>query len=411
MLIRFECPDCHKPLNAPVEKVGARTTCPGCRTPITVPDIRPDGQNSPSLAAQATPEICQETPKSAMLEVQAEQSPGSAGSNADTSQGQAIPTLISTQFLTCLQLVFDGDDLDIGNEPDELVPALAKVFEARRKIVRERRQYFWTNLKHVCDVEEVEHPDEYVEQMASRLKAWRSHNQQQMQKFLLTVPEDDPLRCPISLFGTLGLRRIETAHTSTLAWLLDPKQPHGFEFAPMEALLTYLVKIGTPSRRLSVDTVKKEYPMPVSGEPGRIDVYATGDWSDEISSRVRWLLAIEAKIDASEGDGQLEHYDQWIIRNKDGRQPIRVFLTKEGRKPDVEPQVFPEPWIPLSFQDVVGIFRELSPRLRGKPGFEFLRFYLTGILKDIYRWEIPVPSAESCANPYAYVDFLKTAHK
>lgn len=39
---------------------------------------------------------------------------------------------------------------------------------------------------------------------------------------------DNPCFGRISLFGSMDLGRWETAHTSFLAWLFDPNQPHGF---------------------------------------------------------------------------------------------------------------------------------------------------------------------------------------
>jgi hypothetical protein len=324
---------------------------------------------------------------------------------------------LSPLFISSLQHVYDSD---IDKEPDEYVPLLADGFQLRRQMVGQRRLRFVESLRTVCEAEGAVEPDEYVEPLASCLRAWRKRAQKRMQDYLTHVPEDDPLRCPVSLFGTLGLGRLETAHTYALKWLLDPRQPHGFESCLSEALLSHLLKSEGPAK-LQVEEVAKEKNAVVSGEQGRIDVFATGtwegsaywpsfrarNWEPTVGSPVRWMLVIEAKIDASEGDRQLEHYDEWIAGNHDDRRPIRVFMTPEGRPPEAQPS----DWIPFSFLDLVRVFRQPYVRLRDKPGFHFLRFFLTGILKDILRWEIPVPAAEACANPYDVVALLRTSHK
>src|SRR5262249_23721180 len=159
-------------------------------------------------------------------------------------------------------------------------------------------------------------------------------------------PDHDPLSCPISLFGTLSLRRTETAHTSALAWLLDPTKPHGFGSALVDALLAHLLKT-TACDTVTVHSVAKEHPVAVGDKAGRLDIFATGEGYEQSLNHVGWLLAIEAKVDASEGDGQLELYDKWIAGHKYGRQPIRVFLTPHGGPPEGESEILPDSWIPL----------------------------------------------------------------
>src|SRR5262245_56355407 len=64
--------------------------------------------------------------------------------------------------------------------------------------------------------------------LANRFDAWRRSTQEFVRTRLRELSDDDPLRCPISLFRTMDYGRLETAHTRTLAWLLDPQREHGF---------------------------------------------------------------------------------------------------------------------------------------------------------------------------------------
>jgi hypothetical protein len=57
--------------------------------------------------------------------------------------------------------------------------------------------------------------------LEDELRAWRSQHQRILQQYLTQLPGDDPLLGRVSLFGTMDYGRLETAHTRTLAWMLD----------------------------------------------------------------------------------------------------------------------------------------------------------------------------------------------
>jgi hypothetical protein len=238
--------------------------------------------------------------------------------------------------------------------------------------------------------------------LAKGLEAWRGHYQRLLQQYLKRLPSDDPLFCPVSLFGT-DFGRLETAHTRALAWLLD-KEEHGFGSHLLEALLRHLLE-GRAIRLTQVNKVASEYPIQCgrsSLDAGRIDVLADGRW-EESGKEVFWRLVIEAKIDAWEGEDQLSNYDDWIESNTQPAEVVRVFLTPDGR----EPETGSADWQCLSFLDLAGVFRHASSGLEAQPGYHFLRYYLTGVLRDVCK--LPVPISSDRANPYAAVDYLRSA--
>jgi hypothetical protein len=238
--------------------------------------------------------------------------------------------------------------------------------------------------------------------LAEHLKTWRSHHQRLLQLYLAQLPSDDPLLSPVSLFGTMDYGRLETAHTRALAWLLGDRE-HGFRFQLLEALLRHLLE-RRRIRLTHVDKVESEYLVycgPAPTDSGRIDILAEGRW-EELGNEVFWRLVIEAKIDAEESEEQLSQYDDWLEQySQPTEEVLRVFLTPNGR----EPWTSSGKWQALSFVDLASVFRRISG-LQDRPGYHFLRYYLTGVLRDVCR--LPVPITSDCENPYAAVDYLQS---
>jgi hypothetical protein len=237
--------------------------------------------------------------------------------------------------------------------------------------------------------------------LAERFNKWRKATQDFVRPRLEKLSDDDPLKCPISLFRTLGYGRLETAHTRALAWLLDPEGEHGFGKTLLAALLARVSGTGR-SDVLHVERVVPEFPIDGTGAKGRPDVLAEGRWKDE--DQRGWVLAIEAKVDSWEGEDQLQKYEAWLRSNAADRDVFRVFLTPDGRAPGTSA----EEWESLSFPELVRIIRAIYGGLRQAPGFHFLRFYLAGVLQDICSW--PREVTADAPDPYAVASYLKTVH-
>jgi len=240
--------------------------------------------------------------------------------------------------------------------------------------------------------------------LAEDLSTWRSHHQRLLQQCLAKIPCDDPLLGQVSLFRTMDYGRLETAHTRTLAWLLGDGE-HGFGNRLLEALLRHLRK-GRQIHHIQVDQVESEYLVdcgPARTEAGRLDVFAKGRW-EEKGNEVYWLLVIEAKIDAEEGEEQLSQYDDWLEPCPQSTEVIRVFLTPDGRAPRTNRAEWK--WKVLSFVDLASVFRRVLPDLQDTPGYHFLRYYLTGVLQDICG--CPASISPDSKNPYTVVDYLES---
>lgn len=272
--------------------------------------------------------------------------------------------------------------------PDFLADLEAVAQPSRSKVVG---QSFLDDLLAVHDAarQATECPavsDADLRLLADRLLQWRSYTRQNVEALKSRLPQDDPLFCPISLLATMDYGRLETAHTRALAWLLNPDKEHGFGTKLLEALLSRVDGRPLPVEVESVESECLTSQPGTSNVSGRLDVLAKGCWITEGGKRDPWLVLIEAKIDAGEGEDQISRYEQWVESHGANRDVYAVFLTPDGRSPETACL----DWHALKFEELVAVFRTASDQLRDKPGYHFLRFYLAGVLRDVCEWPVPI---------------------
>ena len=286
---------------------------------------------------------------------------------------------VSAEFLDDLELVCPKRTAVLA---DSFLADLDAVYTAARASARQQQEVAAADLVSLGEA----------------LTAWREHNRRLLAGYLAQLPADDPLLNPVSLFGTLDYGRLETAHTRALAWLLGDRE-HGFGFRLLEALLTHLLGGAVAVRvgRVESEVVARSH----HGTAGRLDVLAEGQLAGNEGER-SWVLVIEGKIDAGEGEDQLARYDEWVDRRPPADHTVRAFLTPDGR----EPATSTEPWHALSFLTLAAVLRRAAAGLRDRPGYHFLCYYLTGVLRDVCG--VPVPVSADGPNPYAAVEYLRS---
>ncbi len=198
------------------------------------------------------------------------------------------------------------------------------------------------------------------------------------------LPLNDPLRCRISLFGTLDLGLRETAHTRTLGWLMNPDEDHGFKEALLRVFLGKIFMEMPHEPQLHDVRIECEL---ISGETrDRLDIFMRGKWTLPDDKIEEWMVIVEAKVEADEGEDQCERYENLLQeRISFSDHHALVFLTPDqGRMPETKSKCGGPQWIPISFITLMSLFRTQLPKLDKKPGIEFLRLYMTGVLKDLY---------------------------
>jgi hypothetical protein len=189
---------------------------------------------------------------------------------------------------------------------------------------------------------------------------------------------NSPLFNPVSLFQATGYLRLETAHTQSLAWLLDAHQPHGFGGRLFDAFLdevdcgavSALIEIRERIRdtRSGVTRMFSEHRL----DRGRADLYAEGT----LENGEPWSLVVEAKIDAVERTSQLSDYYRHGAANA-----LHVFLTPSGAQGTTAG--VSGDWATLSFSELARVFLLAHARLNGLAGSGFLQTYVTGLLREL----------------------------
>ncbi|MEZ4393674.1 MAG: exonuclease domain-containing protein [Polyangiales bacterium] len=148
----------------------------------------------------------------------------------------------------------------------------------------------------------------------------------------------DALTSPFDPLAVMGWSARERAHTRLLAWLLDPRarspeRAHGFGLAPLRALLKLCLDASEAAAPQGEDDLRVWCEERL-GDGLRATARAPDlrcEWSDAGGSP--WVLLLEDKLDAAEGDEQLADYLGWMRRHRPGCRRLLVYLTPDGRAP------------------------------------------------------------------------------
>lgn len=287
--------------------------------------------------------------------------------------------------------------------PPSFLSDLSAVYEGGVQL----RPEFFRDLQYVWNADPYHDVSiDQLKNLESELKDWSSRCDAELKRELSKLPDHHPVKCPISLFGTMDYGRFEVAHTRTLAWLLNPKEPHGFGNALLVSLLRHLLGWHQlPRFEVLKVNAERFYRNSVEEDAGRNDIWVEGYWR-QLRIAKPWLVVIEAKIDMSEDDEQLERYDRaihiWQTEHDESTCDIhRVFLTPEG----TQPKCGGGRWIALSFSTLARVFCRAATSLTTKPGHDFLRCYLAGIMKDVL--DLPIGHSDGHQNRYKLLGFVK----
>ena len=170
----------------------------------------------------------------------------------------------------------------------------------------------------------------------------------------------------------------EEFHSKVLAWLLDPKESHGFGD---RFLNDFLLRAGLEPAVIRTDLaateVIREWGNEVDGQYGYLDLLI-------VNESARFLCAIENKVFSSEHSEQLTRYRIALERGYSDFTRRFVFLTRSGVSPYRREER--EHWTSVPYAAVFEIVQQILENC-GKSASEdvqaFLRQYATTLRRNI----------------------------
>lgn len=178
------------------------------------------------------------------------------------------------------------------------------------------------------------------------------------------------------LLDPIGMSRQEIVHSQALAWFLDEQRSGGIGRRCLEAFRTIV-------ENREIGTTRGD--VPEAFDFGQKPSVATevfvglGDRVDIVLRSTSSIAFVEVKVDAPEGDRQLDRYAV-ALRGAAGSASNRwlVFLT-------VDPKSTTSTSFPYRHVSFVDIVRALIPVASEQltPGHQFLRMYLKAVARHL----------------------------
>lgn len=154
-----------------------------------------------------------------------------------------------------------------------------------------------------------------------------------------------------NIFDATDMRRREIKHTKFLAFLLDPMKPHGMGSKFIRAFLADIANNGDIpllDMDLSSIEVKPEHKLKKEDNSpgGTIDILIRVRLRS--NSNDPYIIAIENKLDAREGDNQLANYETAINNHYKNNNKLFIYLTDGS-----EEEISSENWREATYQNNV----------------------------------------------------------
>jgi hypothetical protein len=168
--------------------------------------------------------------------------------------------------------------------------------------------------------------------------------------------------CP---FEATGMVRAEIRHGSFLAYMLDPRKPHGYGTQLLKAFLDTVYEPHSATDVHAMLTANANA-VEIRREWRNIDLMI-------ILPATKTIVVLELKIDASQGKDQLRTYRRLVERHwlkSDGWTHKFVFLTKSD-------EAAQDVWDELRFRQIVQKFDEIASSDTDAPARETLRYYVS----------------------------------
>lgn len=191
-----------------------------------------------------------------------------------------------------------------------------------------------------------------------------------------------------NIFRALDVVRKENNHSNFFAFLLDPQETHRLGDRILKGFLANAVRNKnldiTPLKiHLSQITDTRVYrEVSVKGSKGgRIDILI-----ETVIDGQNWVVAIENKVDAKQGEGQLGRYRKHCEETyKKTSQLLLIYLTPNGSEEPEEPE--DSFWITVTYKEILESLAPIEGEIKNADDHSDFSFALLNYL-DILRSDI-----------------------
>ena len=156
-----------------------------------------------------------------------------------------------------------------------------------------------------------------------------------------------------NVFEAVGAVRAELRHSNFLAYLLSPNRPHGLGARALIALIrSFLARM--PAKHRPIMALEL-----LTSDVDDAIVYRERDNIDILIEllTLKFVIAIENKVDSKAGDGQLERYSEYLQGSYPGHRRLMVYLTPNSSPPDHDG------YIAYDYADIVSTLEDLTANL------------------------------------------------
>lgn len=197
---------------------------------------------------------------------------------------------------------------------------------------------------------------------------------QALKEFLLDIDCLSPLNewtSQFNMFDILKITKSEIRHSNMLAWLMNPKENHGFGDGVIKGIIQYVT--GNFDGINVFDNLLMDFNnFSIHREWRHIDILA-------VSDEENFVLCIENKIDAKEHDNQLNRYKKIVDETFPEYRKIFLLLSPEGMESSDM-----EHWCPMSYIDLINIIEQEKKKARLLPDAALLiDNYLEAVRRDV----------------------------
>jgi len=191
------------------------------------------------------------------------------------------------------------------------------------------------------------------------------------------------LLTPVFIFEAIGMQKQELRHSTFLAFLLDPQQPHGlgddFLKKLLQRALLKTTSVVAPVKAIDLHLMDLNATV-VEREWNNIDIFLLNEGTKQGNEEANLAVIIENKVETGEHDNQLDRYFQIVQRQYPACKILALYLTVDGSLPSHSS------YLPLSYEDVASTVEAMTvsrETVLGPDVFTLMQHYVQMLRRNL----------------------------